>query len=135
MRRFVGSMLFLVLLGGATSLRAESFDPDMKRLIREAHKPKVNYGPARVGWNGPEVPATPVVNATYESLRVDSPAALRQELRSVLVPQWQVLLAFLVMIAGLRMLRDSRSDVDEEIVPTNVVPFPTALPQNEAEAA
>ncbi len=103
-------------------------DPDLNRLIREAQRPKVNYGPARVGWNGPEIPVTPPVNATYESLRLDSPAALRQELKQVLVPQWQVLLAFAILIAGLRLLAASRP---AEQLPANVVPFPVT-PRQEA---
>ena len=131
MHRLWRSLPLFFLLLGCTALRADSFDPDLKRLMREAQRPKVDYGPARVGWNGPEVPATPPVNATYESLRMDSPAAIRQELKTVLLPQWHILAALGVMIVGLRLLRNPR---DGEEMPGNVIAFPAA-PRNEAEAA
>lgn len=121
-------MLAAGLLLSCVPAGADSVDPDLRRLIREAQRPKVNYGPSRVGWNGPEVPKTPPVNATYESLRPDSPAALRQELKQVLLPQWQVLLALAILIAGLRLLGSARP---EEQLPSNVVPFPAA-PRQEA---
>jgi hypothetical protein len=121
-------LLMAGLLLSCVTARADSVDPDLKRLIREAQKPKVDLGPSRVGWNGPEIPVAPPVNPTYESLRLDSPAALRQELKQVLVPQWQVLLAFVILIAGLRLLLASRP---AEQLPANVVPFPVA-PRQEA---
>ena len=112
---------------------ADSVEPDLRRLIREAEKPKVYYGPARVGWNGPEKPlAGAASNPVYESLRLDSPAAIRRELKAVLIPDWQMLLAFTALILGLRMLRSSQSAASREAAP-NVVPFPAqALPREKA---
>jgi hypothetical protein len=111
----------------------DSVEPDLRRLIREAEKPKVHYGPARVGWNGPEKPlAAQATNPVYESLRLDSPAAIRRELKAVLIPDWQMLLAFTALILGLRMLRSSQSAARTESAP-NVVPFPAQpLPREKA---
>ena len=112
---------------------AESIDPDLQRLLREAQKPKVHYGPSRVGWNGPEIPmAGAPVNPVYESLRLDSPSAIRQELKQVLLPDWQVLLALVGLIFGLRMLRTTQESAQGEPAP-NVVPFPARpIPRQEA---
>ena len=132
MRRWKTFPLLLVLTA-CMPAAAESVDPDLRKLIREAEKPKVQYGPARVGWNEPEKPVAGLVaNPVYESLRMDSPAAIRRELRSVLVPDWQILLALGALIIGLRTFRSSQPTARAEAV-SNVVPFPPrALPREEA---
>jgi hypothetical protein len=105
---------------------AGSIDPDLKRLIREAEKPKVHYGPARVGWNAPAttVADARVANPVYESLRRDSPAAIRAELKAVLIPDWQVWLAMAALIFGIRRLRSSVGVIPAERVPATVIAFP-----------
>lgn len=128
------SLLACLLTGGIAS--AGSVDPDLSRLIREAEKPKVHYGPARVGWNGPETLADArLKNPVYESLRVDSPAAIRTELKAVLIPDWQIFLAFAALIFGLRLFRSSPADVPRRSMPANVLPFPSrALPEQQEAA-
>lgn len=119
-------MLLLTGLLAGASAQADSVEPDLKRLIREAEKPRVHYGPARVGWNGPD--ATELArlnNPVYESLRLDSPAAVRRELKAVLAPDWQIVLAFTALIFGLRLLRSSRMASPTESAPAEVIPFPT----------
>lgn len=108
---------------------AESVDPDLPRLIREAQKPRVHYGPARVGWYDPVKPTVGAANATFESLRWDSPQAIRTELKSTLLPPWQILVAFAVLILGLRRLRAIREDARPV---AEVVPFPLPRPRQEA---
>jgi hypothetical protein len=123
-------LLLLPMLG-----RAESVDPDLKKLIRQAEQPKMQYGPARVGWNGPDkLEASAAANPVYESLRADSPAAIRAELKSILIPDWHVLLALLALIFGIRMMRSSLSPAETETEKvSNVVPFPRpSLPHEEA---
>jgi hypothetical protein len=126
-------LTLLVFLLPCVPAGADSVEPDLRRLIREAEKPKVHYGPARVGWNGPEKPLPgQATNPVFESLRLDSPAAIRRELKAVLIPDWQMLLAFTALILGLRMLRSSQSAAKTEATP-NVVPFPApALPHEKA---
>lgn len=130
------ALRILLLLGLAlpwVAATAESVDPDLSRLLRETQQPKVHYGPARVGWNGPEVPmAHERVNPVYESLRLDSPAAIRQELKQILLPDWQILLALTALVLGLRMLRASQLTARAEATPS-VVPFPAPrVPRQEA---
>lgn len=122
---------WLVLATLSLPLAADSIDPDLKRLIREAEKPRVHYGPARVGWNGPEKSLAAAANPAYESLRIDSPAAVRRELKAVLIPDWQIVLAVITLIFGLRLLRSQQTALQG--VSPRVVPFPArALPREEA---
>lgn len=132
MRRLKTFVLLAFLLACAAA-HAESVDPDLHRLLREAQQPKIQYGPARVGWNGAELPqAGKVWNPVYESLRVDSPAAIRREIKAVLLPPWQLLVAFVGLILGLRLIRSSQQTAVAEAAP-NVVPFPSRpLPREEA---
>jgi hypothetical protein len=131
--RWIRPFVLLALLSG-TWCFGESVDPDLNRLLREAQKPKVHYGPARVGWNGPETPsAQRTLNATYESLRWDSPAAIRRELRGIVVPQWQIVLALLTMILGLRLARNNRPTLASDAPGGEVLSFPSpSLPRQEA---
>lgn len=108
---------------------AESVDPDLPRLIREAQKPRVQYGPARVGWDEPARQAATSANATFESLRWDSPQAIRTELKSVLLPPWQVVVTFAALIFALRRLRPVREDMRPA---SEVLPFPLPRPHQEA---
>jgi hypothetical protein len=125
---------FLLVLG--IGARAESIEPDLRRAIRDAQKPKVYYGPARVGWNASEkATAGPAANPIYESLRLDSPTAVRKQLKSILLPDWQVILAFMALIFGIRMLRNIQRPAGSSApeAPANVIPFPShPLPREEA---
>ena len=130
--RVLKTLLLLagLLPGGIAS--AGSIDPDLSKLVREAEKPKVLYGPARVGWNETRtLTDARVANPVYESLRLDSPAAIRAELKSLLIPDWQVLLAFAALIFGLRMLRAPAGEKE----PANIIPFPTRPLPEQQEAA
>ncbi|HUS18491.1 MAG TPA: hypothetical protein VMZ25_02475 [Terriglobales bacterium] len=124
------ALLAFLLLG--IGVRADSVEPDLRRAIREAQRPRIHYGPARVGWNGQEKIVAPAVNPVYESLRVDSPAAIRRQLKAVVLPHWQVAMAFLALILGLRMMRSLRQAAHSEPA-SNVVPFPArSIPREEA---
>src|ERR1041384_328126 len=124
-------LALVVALNGVAA--AGSIDPDLNRIVREARKPRMHYGPARVGWNGPEISSVQhTVNPVYESLRMDSPEAVRRELKAAVVPDWPALLVFATLIIVLRMLRSSRDASSNEESPT-VVPFPAPpVPRQEA---
>lgn len=123
------TILPILLLTLGVPAGAESIDPDLPRLIREAQRPAVHYGPARAGWNDPVAPAAANANATFESLRWDTPQAIRAELKSVVVPPWQALAACAALIFGLRRFRAVREDVRPAV---EVLPFPLPRPRQEA---
>jgi hypothetical protein len=95
---------------GAMALQsyADSIEPDLKKILREAEKPKQPFVPARVGWNGPEVSNSQhSPNPIYERLRPATPDAVRAELLAVLIPDWRIFAAFAVSILGIRLLKSS----------------------------
>lgn len=140
--RYWKSLLFglgLLLSPLTQSGWADPVEPNLQKLIREAEKPRMQYPPARAGWNGPEsTVAQRVPNPVYESLRGSSPADLRTELVAALKPDWSIVLAFVTLIFGLRMLRSNleHSAEGEVILPGKIHTMPApvlpAIPNEEA---
>lgn len=96
---------------------ADPVEPNLEKLVREAEKPRMQYPPARAGWNGPESTAAQrMPNPIYDSLRGSSAAALRTELLAALKPDWNIVLAFVVLIVGLRMLRNHAEFPQQPVV-------------------
>lgn len=135
--RLFKTLSLLVCLLTCLAASADSIDPDLKRLIREAEKPKVHYGPARVGWNAPATSLADAraANPVYESLRLDSPAAIRAELKAALIPDWQVWLAVAALIFGIRLLRSSPGAAPAKPAPATVIAFPPPALPSQQEAA
>ena len=101
--------------------------PDIKKLIKEAQQPPVQYQPARAGWNGPESTPPNEINPAYESiLAMDSPAGVRNQMLDLATPYWPTWLAFGLIILLLRLLRADQKNRRQVGVP---IPFP-ARPSN-----
>lgn len=133
--RLVKSFSLLVCLLMGSAAYAGPVEPDLHRLMRDAEKPQVHYGPARVGWNhAAKAGPAQVSNPFYESLRVDSPAAIRAELKALLKPDWQIWVAFAIMILGLRRMRAATDSVGER-TPATVISFPSPSLPRQQEAA
>ena len=77
--------------------------PDLKRMIEEQDKPKVQYPVARAGWDGPEDRGSIAFNPTYEQMRYRYTAAGRRaQLVAAITPDWRVWGMFGFLVLALR---------------------------------
>jgi hypothetical protein len=104
-------LVFLTLIFSSAAF-GTPIHPDLKELLREAQRPRFQYMPARAGWNGPEAKTrAAALNPTYEKLRyADSKQAIRQQLRSLVLPDGRALAALFFLILALRfvVMRDQK---------------------------
>lgn len=90
-----------IFLLGSLAL-ATPIEPDIEKLLQQPAAPPP-YEPARVGWNGPEMPAA--VPLPLEMNQAARARAVRRALSEVLFPDPRVLAAILSTILLLRWMR------------------------------
>ena len=95
-----GLFVFLAALDAdATPIR-----PDIRKLVTENQATSPKPGPARAGWNGPELP----VRDTSANPALDPAVTLRSNkaaLMTAAVPDSRAVMAVFVVIVLLRILR------------------------------
>ncbi len=93
---------FLVLLE-ALDAHATPIRPDIRKIISEQQQSTAEAMPARAGWDGPEMPATPLATglATPDGLA----RAERAELFAAATPDPRAILGIAALIFLLRLLK------------------------------
>lgn len=95
--------LFVLL----AAIRAEALPirPDVRKVLSEPQRSPAQFGPARAGWNGPEMASAQVVNTTYEQLDPAATArSVRQSLIAAALPDYRALGAIALVILLLRRM-------------------------------
>ena len=120
--------------------------PDVKALLKNATRSRIDYPVARAGWNGPEDKmANDSSNPLYDQLRKQaSVAELAHQLAQVAIPDWRIFLLFAGIIALTRMLLSTArrfrysnldSNFDSSLARPNVLDFPSASETDMAVSA
>ncbi len=90
--------------------QATPIKPDLKKLLAQPQPKKLDYIPARAGWDGPE--QRPPESNVY--LQKYAPAAsahaMRASLLAAAVPDWRAILALAALIFLLRWFRKASRD-------------------------
>ena len=96
-----GAFVFL----GAIEAAATPIRPDIRKLVTDNQTPPPQAGPARAGWNGPEMPVRdPALNPALDpavTLRSNKAALI-----TAAVPDIRAVLAVVVVIFLMRLLRN-----------------------------
>ncbi len=98
---------------------------DLKKLLAQPQPKKLDYVPARAGWDGPEQrpPESNVYLQRYAPAA--SSHALRASLLAAAVPDWRAVLGLIALILFLRKTRKASSD---EVPPSQQEP-PANIPR------
>jgi hypothetical protein len=94
----------------ATFAQATPIKPDLKKLLSQPQPKKLEYVPARAGWDGPEQPSPESDTFTQHYSSEASSRAIRASLLAAAVPDWRAVFAVVVVIFLLRRLRKASPD-------------------------
>ncbi len=109
--------LFIFL--SAIDADAAPIRPDIRKLVMENQTPPPQSGPARAGWNGPEMPTHDVT----ANPALDPSVTLRSNKAALItaaVPDPRAILAVVLVIFLMRLLRNIQ-EKEKRSAPDNVV--------------
>ena len=111
-------MICVIALMGALS--ATPIEPDYGKVLQKSQPPMMHLGPARIGWNGPEmktaVPEEPVPGTPFYIIsNAAKVRQIRDALTAVAIPDPGVVLAFFATIMLLRKMRTLRGNKLEPV--------------------
>ena len=121
----LGALCGFLLFLAATQAEATPIHPNVQKLLSQPEQTEIHLGPARAGWNGPEIPQS----ADPSPLTLFGAAADAQEVResliSAFIPDPRAVAFLLAVILLLRQFRNWRaSRVPKPVPQPTVVSFP-----------
>jgi len=122
----LGALCGFLLFLAATQSEATPIRPNVKKLLSQPEQTEIHLGPARAGWNGPEI----AQSADPASLALFGTGTDAQEVReslvSAFIPDPRAMAFLLAVILLLRQFRNWRASRAPKSVPSGtIVQFPS----------
>ena len=132
----MGALCGVLLFLAATQSEATPIRPNVKKLLSQPEQTEIHLGPARAGWNGPEI----AQSSDPSSLALFGTATDAQEVResliSAFIPDPRAVAFLLAVILLLRQFRNwQRSRSPQAVATGTVVPFPSKQSPQELRPA
>lgn len=95
---------------GVLPTHATPLKLDLKKLLAQPQPKKMDYMPARAGWDGPEQ-RSPDLNVYLQKYAPAASAhAMRTTILAAAMPDWRAVLALILLIFVLRRVRKASQD-------------------------
>ena len=121
----MGALCGFLLFLAATQSEATPIRPNVKKLLNQTEQTEIHLGPARAGWNGPEIAQSADPSPLVLFGTATDAQEVRESLVSAFIPDPRAVAFLLAMILLLRQFRDWRASRAKVVPAGTVVPFPS----------
>ena len=120
-----GALCGFLLFLAATQSEATPIRPNVKKLLSQPEQSEIHLGPARAGWNGPEIAQAGESSSLALFGGASDAQEVRESLISAFIPDPRAAAFLLAVILLLRQFRNWRaSQLTKVAAGGNVVQFP-----------
>lgn len=132
----MGALSGFLLFLAAMQSEATPIRPNVKKLLSQPEQTEIHLGPARAGWNGPEIAQSSDPSALALFGTATDAQEVRESLISAFIPDPRAVAFLLAVILLLRQFRNWRVSRSPKVVPTGtVVRFPSEQSPQELRPA